>query len=117
MFEVGTLNTIGFVGLSEAIRALRRFGYSRQVEMIQKAQASLHQILAEVPDVEPITPAASRRRAGILSFRHRHLPVAEVVRRLADAGVVAGSRRGCVRLSPAADVPADALCDALRRVL
>jgi selenocysteine lyase/cysteine desulfurase len=117
VFEVGTLNTLGFVGLGEAIRALRRFGYARQVEMIQKVQATLHQTLAAVPDVELVTPAAPQRRAGILSFRYGPVPAAEVVRRLADASVIAGSRRSLVRLSPSADVPADDLCDALHRVL
>jgi hypothetical protein len=42
---------------------------------------------------------------------------AEIVHRLAEAGVTAGSRRGLVRLSPAADVPLSELCNVLSRVL
>jgi selenocysteine lyase/cysteine desulfurase len=116
-FEVGTLNTLGFLGLGEAVRHLRAEGPSRRARRTEETITALHHALSLLPDVEVVTPAPPEQRAGILSFRHRRAPAAEIVRRLEARRLTAGSRRGLVRLSPDADVPPGPVLDALVPVL
>jgi selenocysteine lyase/cysteine desulfurase len=113
VFEVGTLNTLGFLGLGEAVRHLRGEGSARRARRIEETITALHHALGRLPDIQVVTPEPPEQRAGIFSFRHRRVPAAEIVHRLEALGLTAGSRRGLVRISPDADVPVGAILDIL----
>ena len=117
VFEVGTLNTVGFIGLGEAIRRLRSHGMARQARQIQANVEAMFRVVREDPLIEVVTPSDPDRRAGILSFRHANCTAADFVRRLAAHGVSASARRGCIRLSPDADVPIESVLGTLRVTL
>lgn len=117
VFEVGTLNTIGFAGLAGVMKDLLDRGMARTAERIQETATAVRRMLTEFPDIEIFTPAESAHCAGIVSFRHSTVPSRIIVDRLAGIGVTVGMRRGLVRISAAADVPTTDLFTPLRRVL
>lgn len=97
-FEVATLGYQDFLALGRSVEVLLEIG----VDAIERYLHSLHEPLLDwtdrSADVEPVTPRDTRRRAGILTFRHPRLEAAR--RGLDAAGVVYAVRDGALRLAP-----------------
>jgi cysteine desulfurase / selenocysteine lyase len=117
MLEVGTVSTVGFVGGCEALAQLLDHGPAQQATELEQLNDRIQTLLRRASGVEVVTPLDPACRAGIISFRYRDRPAIEVVKALSEVRVAAGSRGGLVRLSPAADVNSDLLCERLVSVL
>lgn len=117
VFEVGTLNTIGFAGLSAALGQLQLEGPQATAKRVRQTATEVLCFLDAQDEVEVITPKAPSRRAGIISFRHRNVKSEVLARMLLDAGLVAGVRRQCVRISADADTSPESVIELLRGAL
>jgi len=117
VFEVSTVNHIGFAGLAAAIRAMCNRGLSNRIERLQRVRQRICQCLASQPDIESTPPLQNNRAAGIVSFRHSRFSNAEILQGLSANGIVAVERAGFIRLSPSADVCGDELINRLNMSL
>lgn len=97
-FEVITLPFQEFAGLNASLAVLEELG-PRKIEAHVAALADrIVDWATDRGDVELVTPADPRKRAGIVSVRPPDAPAAS--RRLTEAGVVHSFREGAIRLSP-----------------
>jgi selenocysteine lyase/cysteine desulfurase len=112
--EVGTLNAIGLMGFSAALRELAAFGVADAAAAIQGNAGKILEMLSRIPGVKIATPMDPESRAGIAAFRHHSIPSQDLANRLRHLHVICGVRHGLVRLSPSFDVDGEALCERLR---
>jgi len=98
-FECGTLNTIGCFGLRASIEFLLEVGLGKIAPVVQNLG---DRIAAGVQEkgYEVLGSRTPENGAGIVSFRKSGVEAAEIVRKLATAGIAAAPRAGWVRTSP-----------------
>lgn len=84
-YEVGSVYTPALAGLLAGLRWFDELGLSWIYDRIQTMTATCRQMLAEIPDLEIVTP---EEHAGLTSFRIAGLNVDQVVERLARDGVL-----------------------------
>jgi len=97
--EVTGLGVMGLVGLEAALSLLEEVG----IDAISRQVLALSGYAAEKLDAkgyEVRSPRADYQRAGLVTFRHRSLPNASVLKTLEEANVVAAVRGGNLRFSP-----------------
>lgn len=99
-FECGSPNMLGIYGLSASLSLIREIGVAELERRLLVRAEHLFARLAERPDIEVLTATAPGRYAGIVTFRHRTLPAAELHRHLSRQGVVCAQRGDGVRFSP-----------------
>lgn len=119
-FESGTPNMMGIQAMDATLSLFEEVGLTEVHDRLRGKIAYLEKLLDTVPDLELITPRDENRRAGIVTFRSRDLPGAELHGRLMAGGVICSSRAGGVRLSPHFYTPQDRLdraVDILRKAL
>jgi selenocysteine lyase/cysteine desulfurase len=98
-YECGTLNTIGCYGLRAALDLILEIGIPK---ISPKVQALGDQVRegAEALGYEALGPRSRETGAGIVSVRKMGVEAQWIVRKLKDAGIIAASRQGWVRISP-----------------
>lgn len=116
-FEVGTLNAVGFLGLSAAISGLVSMGVGQAAGLIRAGTEEILGVLSGIPAMKVATPMDPEGRAGIVSFRHDSIRSEDLADRLRRLRVTCGIRRGLVRLSASFDADIEALCGRLREAL
>ncbi|MGK2940354.1 MAG: aminotransferase class V-fold PLP-dependent enzyme [Immundisolibacter sp.] len=116
-FECGTPNLLGAHGLEASLSLLEEHGADRIRDDVLERSGYLIERVTSAPELELLTDARPERRSGIVTFRHRQIPNAELHRRLTAAGAVCAQRGGGVRLSPHFYTPFKALDAALASVL
>jgi len=98
-YEEGSPNVLGLVGLEAALSLLEEVG----IDAISRQVLALSGYAAEKLDAkgyEVRSPRADHQRAGLVTFRHRSLPNASVLKTLEEANVVGAVRGGNLRFSP-----------------
>lgn len=98
-FECGSPNMLGIHALSESIALLAEVGMAEVATRVLSNSAYLMAALADLPDIEILTPRQPGRYAGIVSFRHRRVDSMELHRRLLARNVICAQRGGGVRFS------------------
>jgi selenocysteine lyase/cysteine desulfurase len=98
-YECGSLNTIGCFGLRASIELLLEVGTGKIAPLVQNlgdriAEGVLHK------GYEVLGTRTPETGAGIVSFRKPAVDSAEIVRKLAAAGISVAPRAGWVRTSP-----------------
>lgn len=71
MFEAGTPNVAGAIGLAAAVRYLKRVGMEAIVEHERKLTERALKLLEEVDEVEVYGPKDPSRRCGVVAFNLR----------------------------------------------
>jgi len=98
-YEEGSPNVLGLVGLEAALSLLEEVG----IDAISRQVLALSGYAAEKLDAkgyEVRSPRADHQRAGLVTFRHRSLPNASVLKTLEEANIVGAVRGGNLRFSP-----------------
>lgn len=116
-FECGSPNMLGIHGLSASLSLLLEIGMQHvEQRVLARAEYLMSRIEASA-ELELVTLRASGRYAGIVSFRHRKLPNAQLYQRLRQQQVLCALRGGAVRFSPHCHTPMAQLDQALEYAL
>lgn len=97
--EEGSLNTLGVHALGASLKLLLRVGPAAVWGAIEALTGMLVEGLSQ-RGCSIVSPRGAGQTSGIVCFRHPAIPSEAMVRRLAEAGIVAADRAGAVRLSP-----------------
>ncbi len=108
-FEVGTISHLNFSALSIALRGYFEEGYARRVEQVQFTAAALIDLLQREPAISLATPLEAGSRAGIVSFRDARFESDQTLHMLRQNGIIAGARKGLIRISAGPEVDTDEL--------
>ncbi len=112
-FECGSPNMLGIHALAASLSLLLEIGMP-QVERLVLARAEhLMAAIEASPALELVTRRDPGRYAGIVSFRHRHMPSAALYEVMRRQHVVCALRADAVRLSPHCHTPLSQLDQAL----
>lgn len=114
--EVGTLNMLGLVGLSESLLSLSETGIVCAQHRICEGAKLVGGALRTFKRVQVITPADTTSRAGIISFRVEGVSSDTLLESLNAAGLICGLRGGLVRISGSFDVNFENVCTRLVQV-
>ena len=87
-FEFGTRNQAALVGLRAAISWLQDLGFPNVYGHIADLAQRAHQILAEIPGIEVITPRSANESAGIITFNVPSRNPAEIAQELRRQGII-----------------------------
>jgi len=99
-FECGSPNQLGIQALSASLSLLSEVGLSTITEKVLDNSQYLMQALAQIPDIIILSPQQPGRYAGIVTFRHREIATADLLKDLYRQGVICAQRGGGVRFSP-----------------
>jgi selenocysteine lyase/cysteine desulfurase len=117
VLEVGTVNTLGLIGLGAAIETLKCNRYSLRSRKIVRATNAIFDGLSRLPSIEFLTPSDPARRAGIVTFRISGCRSKDVQRALHNAGLICGLRDNWIRISPGPEVNSREIIQRLSTVL
>jgi cysteine desulfurase/selenocysteine lyase len=98
-FEPGYINQVGIAGLEAAIDLFNAVG----MERVEKQALALTGRLADGLTARGYIvygPQRPAERSSVTSFRHPHMPAAELVRILREGDIVVSEREEHVRVSP-----------------
>src|SRR5713226_1162659 len=99
-FECGSPNMLGIHALSASLSLITELGIGEiERRVLTRAQHLLANIKRH-PGLELITPTATGRYAGIVTFRHKNIPAAAVFKHLQENKVICAMRGGGIRFSP-----------------
>lgn len=99
-FECGSPNMLGIHALSASLSLLLEIGMPRVERLVLTRAEHLMAAIEASPVLELATRRDPGRYAGIVSFRHRHMPSAALYELLRQQHVVCALRAGAVRFSP-----------------
>jgi len=102
-FEPGSPNMLGICALNASLSLFEEVGMERVEKQLLKRSRVLMDQISEHHQLELITPEASGRHAGIVTFRHKGLDKRgheALYRRLMAADIICAHRAGGVRFSP-----------------
>jgi Selenocysteine lyase len=116
-FEVGTISHLNFSALGIALRLYLEEGYIKRVEQVQSNAAALIDLLQRESAISLATPVEAGSRAGIVSFRDARFESDKVLHMLRQNGIIAGARKGLVRVSAGPEVDTDELIQRTRAAL
>ncbi|MCC5958880.1 MAG: aminotransferase class V-fold PLP-dependent enzyme [Ectothiorhodospiraceae bacterium] len=109
-FECGSPNMLGIHGLEASLSVLQDEVGIAQVEAgVLRNAALLMEAIEQEPALELISPTASDRRSGIVTFHARGKDNQALYRQLMQRGVICAGRGGGVRYSPHFYTPRDKL--------
>ncbi len=99
-FECGSPNMLGIHGLEASLGLLETVGMTRVESELKRKMNWLHDKLSKFDELEVLSPGDPARRAGILTYRPRHVEPRIQFEALRAAGVQCALRGGGIRLSP-----------------
>jgi len=102
-FEPGSPNMLGIYALNASLSLFEEVGMDEVERQLLERSSLLMDQVSGYPELELITPAASGRFAGIVTFRHRGLDDsghAALYRNLMGKSVICAYRAGGIRFSP-----------------
>ncbi|MFC1542341.1 aminotransferase class V-fold PLP-dependent enzyme [Pseudomonadota bacterium] len=102
-FEPGSPNMLGICALNASLSLFEEVGMERvERQLLERSRLLMDQV-SEHHQLELITPEASGRYAGIVTFRHKGLDNRgheALYRRLMAADIICAHRAGGIRFSP-----------------
>lgn len=99
--EVGTYNMIGIKGLQASLSTFEEVGYSRVFSLIIELTNYLYENLSNREGIHLLTPADSKYRSGIVTFKVDEMNNADqFVSNLKQSRITLSSREGFIRISP-----------------
>ncbi|MDX8405825.1 MAG: aminotransferase class V-fold PLP-dependent enzyme [Mariprofundus sp.] len=102
-FEPGSPNMLAIHALNASLSLLEEIGMATvECQLLDKANWLIHWVNQQ-PELELVSPVASDRHAGIVSFRCRGWSAeqhADLYRKLMAADIICACRNGAIRLSP-----------------
>ena len=116
-FECGSPNMLGIHALHASLSLLLEVGMTEIERWVLARAERLFAAISNRPDLELLTAPARGRYAGIVTFRHRRLPSADVCARLRERQVICAARGGGIRFSPHFYTPLAQLDEAVARVI
>jgi selenocysteine lyase/cysteine desulfurase len=101
-FEAGSPNSLSIHALEASLSLIEEVGMTTIEHRILDLSAHLIEQLERLRGVQPVTPAAEARRAGIVTARLDISPeaVTEVYRQLRQRRILTAARGGGIRFSP-----------------
>ncbi len=99
-FECGSPNMLGIHALSASLSLLLEVGIPEIERRVLARAERIFAGVADRPELELLTRKEPGRYAGIVTFRHRHKPSAELHAALRKHGVICAPRGGGIRFSP-----------------
>jgi selenocysteine lyase/cysteine desulfurase len=99
-FECGSPNMLGIYALSAAVSLLQEVGMTVIEHRVLNNSACLLEALQRDRAVEILTPTATERHAGIVTFRVANADPGAIVARLRARDILCAHRGGGVRFSP-----------------
>lgn len=111
-FECGSPNNMGIHGLSASLSLIQEVGIARIHRHIIEHISYLDERLSAL-GAQVITPRATERRAGIITFRHPRKNINALAEDLQAAGILCAKRAGGIRFSPHFYTPRTSLDRAL----
>ncbi len=97
MFEAGTQDYSGIIGLSSAVRYVQDIGMENIHEHVTKLNVRATEGLLSIPNLSIIGPATADLRGGILSFNIKNTDIHEIAIVLdRSAGIMVRSGAHCV---------------------
>ncbi|AVD84206.1 aminotransferase class V-fold PLP-dependent enzyme [Pseudomonas sp. SWI6] len=99
-FECGSPNMLGACALEASLSLLEDVGMEKVARLLGQRVDQLYQGLAAIPGVCLHTPAASQRRAGIVTISLKGRPSTELYQALSAERTICALRGGGVRFSP-----------------
>lgn len=99
-FECGSPNMLGIHALSASLSLLLEVGIPEIERRVLARAERIFAGVADRPELELLTRKEPGRYAGIVTFRHRHKPGAELHAALRKHGVICAPRGGGIRFSP-----------------
>jgi selenocysteine lyase/cysteine desulfurase len=116
-FECGSPNMLGIYALGASLSLLAEVGATEIEQRVLQRSARLFEGIRSNTDLELITADRPGRYAGIVTFRHRHIPTPPLYDRLRARGVLCAQRSGGIRFSPHFYTPLEQLEQALAIVV
>lgn len=99
-FECGSPNMLGIHALSASLSVLIEVGMSTVESKVLDNSRYLLTALAQLPNIQILTPHDLNRYAGIVTFRPRHHDTAALCNYLRQQGIICVQRGGGIRFSP-----------------
>ena len=99
-FECGSPNMLGIHALHASLSLLLELGMETVSRLGLDNAAYLLERLARLKQLQVVTPMATDRHAGIVTFRHHEVDAATLWQYLTERGVVCAARGGGIRFSP-----------------
>lgn len=99
-FECGSPNMLGIHALAASLSLLGEIGIDEIERRVLARAEYLYEGVAKRPALEPSHARRPGRYAGIVVFRHKQRPPAEIHSRLRERNVICAPRGGGVRFSP-----------------
>jgi selenocysteine lyase/cysteine desulfurase len=99
-FECGSPNMLGIHALHASLSLLLEIGMDVVSHLALDNAEYLLDRLGRLHQLQLVTPTASDRYAGIITFRHQHADPALLWQYLSERGIVCAQRGGGIRLSP-----------------
>lgn len=99
-FECGSPNMLGIFALETSLSLLEEIGLAEIEARVLANARQLMDMISAQPRLELLSPTASGRHAGIVTFRVVDRDSQEVYRHLMAQGVVCAHRGGGIRFSP-----------------
>jgi len=115
-FESGTPNMLGIHAMEASLSLFQELGMETVERRLADNISRLEQGLRTIPGIETVTPTASDRRLGILTFRHPQTAQAELHKALMKNRVICAARAGGIRLSPHFYTPESVLDHTIERI-
>lgn len=116
-FEPGSPNLLAAHALEASLGVLEAEGMEQVGQAVRANAGHLLERLAREPALEPLTPTAPGRHAGIVTFRVDGADGPALWRALRGEGVIAASRKGGIRFSPHFYTSPEAIDQAVDTVL
>ena len=99
-FECGSPNMLTIHGLSASLSLILEIGMETIEQELQKRIDFLLEQIGHVSGLQILSATEPERRAGIVTFKHRHKDADELHRALMKKGVICAKRGGGIRFSP-----------------
>lgn len=100
-FECGSPNMTGIHALHASLEVIGETGmHNIQQRVLENSRLLIDFFQAHAGTFELLTPAATQRHAGIVTFRPRNEPAQALFEQLAHANIICALRGGGIRFSP-----------------
>jgi len=99
-FECGSPNMLGAYALNASLSLIEEVGITQLEQALMQKLQFLMDALQMIDQVEIVGEPSTKRRAGILTFKHPAVDPARLHKKLLAANIICACRGGGIRFSP-----------------